>query len=220
MKAHITLTTSNKYIEHEILQRCLAHVTNLLNLSAPSIRTELKSVIHSIIANDEVYQSLMDGRLRGHMGLENPESVLPAIITKIADSMKVWVDKPRIVGKQIEGGLQVGILKSDFLDILGLPGTSYISPPSGRNITWLSWMLFDGMKVVILNHGIKFALTQQERQASRSKMALMYTGGGGWHVPHFAAGTSDDNFLTRAFETGLIYDEINTIIRHELERRM
>jgi hypothetical protein len=71
-------------------------------------------------------------------------------------------------------------------------------------LEWLDWLLTYGGKIIIHGHEVDFDLTNEERQKSRTGLALMRRGltvdDGVWRVPSQFRGTANDNFIIRSFK--------------------
>lgn len=104
----------------------------------------------------------------------------------------------------------------DYDEVGELPNASYISAKSGERIEWAKWLLTRGTSKIIENYRITYNPEIVEKGQSRSGQAIMVKAaksgkkskdngegvieGGGWYwsVPSEFAGTTTDNFLTKA----------------------
>jgi len=216
----LRLASSPDEIRRLILREAAARLAPAFDRAAPSIRGRVGALARTLIAATPEFKSLVDGDLRAHMGLADPESALAPVLDAVAAAVFVEVERPRASGVTIAGGISVGVLKSGFDDLIALSGSSYVSPPSGSRIRWLEWLLKAGDRIVIKNYGITFRLDPDERRRSRTGEALMFAGGKGWRVPPEHSGTEDDNFLTRAFEAPDVEDRLLRVFREEIEARL
>lgn len=161
-----------------------------------------------------------NGKLRGSFGLTpiTAKANVDAILYDLAESIVLDVKKLGYNNSGLTGGIEFGITKKDHTDIdFGLG--SYIDD-DGDFIEWLYWLLFEGTDNVILGFNIQFG--KYPKQRSRSTIAIMVRGEGGWSVPDEFAGTSGDNWITRTINgnSRAMIDFINTNFEEEFKKRI
>jgi hypothetical protein len=218
MKLSFDITDSYGDIENKLLGLFRDRLNDAFRRARPAIRKRIQVICDSLIKGSDEYESLRSGRLLGELGIPDVEARLQSILTTIKKSVAVTVTPVTIAGNKLVGGMNVGILKDSFADILGLPASSYVS--SGRYlIPWLQWLLIDGDQILVYTHEITFDLNTAQRARSRTGMALMRPGQG-WRVPPRYSGTIDDNLLTRAFSGSAVSDMLATIIQEEIQKRV
>jgi hypothetical protein len=212
------ITDSYGDIEKKILALFRDRINDAFRRATPAIKKRIQGVCDSLIKGSDEYDSLRSGRLLGELGIPDVESRLQSILSTIRKNVAVTTTPVRIAGNKLKGGMNVGILKDSFDDILGLPASSYIS--NGRYlIPWLKWLLIDGDQILIYTHEVTFDLNAAQQARSRTGMALMRPGEG-WRVPPQYSGTIEDNLLTRAFSGPAVGDMLANIIQEEIRRRV
>lgn len=210
---------SAKALEDAITEACRVHLNAVLAAATVGVKRSLGYVVRSLIEGTPEYQSLLTGDLRGEFGLDDPQPRLLEVLSVIERSMVVRHVPLKKYGRGLVGGMTVGILKSDYQDILSLTEASYVSQPSGELIEWADWLLTRGDEVVVFGYEIFKDLDPIQRARSRSGLALMRPGTG-WRVPSWAAGRPGDNFLTRAFDVSAAETLIAATIQREIEARL
>jgi hypothetical protein len=98
-----------------------------------------------------------------------------------------------------------------------LPEAKYVS--NQFEIDWLRWITVEGDMIIIQDFEITYDLTDAQIRASRSKEALMKKGGT-WQVPEAFRGFLQSNFLTKAFDTQAVKDEVTAIILGEFVKHV
>jgi hypothetical protein len=199
------------------LMNCLRdEINRVVAFSCIPIKYALKPIVKIAIESTLEYQSLCSngGLLRKNLGLEYPAFDMDKIIELIQENMEVKPVKVTVRGIQLVGGLQVGILRTGYGDILGLPDSFYDS--NGHKIEWLNWLLTKGDGIIVSGYRYRDA-SGRGRAGSRAG-GLMYKGGA-WRVPPQFSGTARNNFLTRAFDVPYIQQEIGLVIENELSKR-
>jgi hypothetical protein len=211
--ANISVSVSLKdtaALERGLLEALAKHLSGAIKRSLAPIKSRLGEVIGQAIQACPEYASLLNGRLRGELGVVNAEPVLKAIIRNIAGGVQVTSLGAQRVGSKIEGGLRIEILKGDYSEVLGVRGGSFKSE-GGYDIDWLEWLTLKGDSIVVADH--RFVTGFPER--SRTGMGLMQMPGS-WRVPAEFSGTSEDNWLVRALIA--VEPEIGKILGEELQK--
>jgi hypothetical protein len=198
----------------DILRPILEAIAAKLNETLRKVESGLRPVFTTLIDNflrnsPEGEDLLHGGKLQAEMGVENPEQVLRNMVEALGAAMEIEVSPARVTGQNLSGGIAVRFSRTDFTDALSADGTSFVSRPSfgnrygkserpqGALVEWLRWLLFRGDQDIIIH--FHFAAGYPER--SRTGLGIMLPKGA-WHVPSEYAGTSTNNWLTRAFELG------------------
>jgi len=130
------------------------------------------------------------------------------------DIIEVWVQslfvtlKPiKIVGDSIQGGIQIGIFKAGWVDVLRRR-TANFTTEKKENLPWLEWLLLRGDQVIISDYHIAPGRGRAGGQIMVQK--------GSWSVPVEFRGTDDNNFANRAVLQSI--DGMENIINAELSR--
>jgi hypothetical protein len=200
------------------LMNCIRNEFNrVIILACPAIKEEIKPIVKEAIEITPEYDSLVTsgGTLRKHLGLVSPKADMEKIIEEIQNNIEV---KPiRVVRRAvgITGGLTVGILRTGYGDILGLPSAQYDS--NGHLIEWLNWLLTKGDGVIISKYHFRNA---GGRGLKGSRAGGLMFKGGTWKMSPQYSGTQKDNFLTRAFEDKFVQQAIANVIEKEITSRL
>lgn len=215
----IEITTTDSQIEAEILRCMKDEMDIVLRHAAAAIQVDIANLTDQLIKETPEYASLLSGQLMGELGLADPRSKMNAILAAIRNGIQVWTTPLRVVGRRIDGGLNIGVLTENYREILDLAEASYVSEPSGSTIPWLSWLIGAGDRIIVFNYDVEPALTPAQRSRSRSKKALMFKGKG-WRVPPNFSGVWTDNFLTRAFDVAGVESRLDLIVQNQINRRL
>lgn len=218
--ANMTLTVvdSTDKMTEKVINAFRLHLNSVFKRAASSIQRRLGEVCESLITRSEEYNSLLSGQLLGELGVPEIRTKLDRILTTIKNSVTVeWTPIIR-QGSELSGGLVFKMIRSDFLDIIGLPESYYLTE-KGTTIPWLEWLIMEGDRIIIIGYDVKLNLTPKERSSSRTGLALM-THGSGWRVPPQWSGTVQDNFITRAFVHSEFERLLLEIVRQEIIGRL
>jgi hypothetical protein len=178
------------------------------------IRRKLLDKIGELILAAPETNDLINGDLGEELGLIDASAFIDTMIQAIQNSVSFTTERVGYIGTRfVSGGYEIGILKSDYSDILSLSGASY-NTDNGVNIPWLNWLLLAGDSPVI--YGWRIDFNPHNTGASRTGVIMVRDPGGSWGVPSQYSGVQDDNFLTRALNS--IVNDIDAIVRDEVER--
>lgn len=205
-------------LEQNFLANAQKAVTNevkkAIRKSLPKIQKTmtkaLRLLVRQRLVNTPEYQSIVGGTLRGELGLPDGQRRITTIIEQWIDNIGVNVSTR---AGAFLGSLSIHMIDSDYSDVLGLPEAElrYTNKAGQtKELQWLKWLLLEGDRVIVSD--FDFAPSRQ----GRTGLGIMVKRRGGWKVPSQFAGTSRDNFVTRAFDG--IEDDIEIIIRQELTK--
>lgn len=130
------------------------------------------------------------GSFAAELGLVSgtgPEAV-DAIVIAMTNSFAL--DIKNVDSKNLRGGVIAKFMPATFASLLYLP-EGVVSTDKGESLHWLRWLLLDGFKVIVTGYSFRFKNTGRSGGGYMKK-------GGVWRVPPEYAGTSSDNFITRA----------------------
>lgn len=185
------------------------HFDAALTKASLLIRTRVAAQIEQDILASPEYGQLLTGRLKGELGVVNPEAVIREVIKNI---------QAGIVVEKIPRGLVVRLLKTDMSEALTAAGASFISEGSrdgrrkGSRVDWLEWWLTRGQETILTN----FHFKPGPASTSRTGLGIMVEGGS-WKVPS-PGGTPANNFLTRALATTTA--KIERIMYEEVQKHL
>lgn len=188
-------------------------VGKALSVAAVIIHTRVRELVVGYLPNTPECRSLIGGDLQVLFGIANPAPIVSNIVRAVADSIVVQVLPPT---PQSMGYIQVQAIRSDYSDVLAVPGASYESISQRRGtstlVPWLNWLLLAGDTLVVADWGV---IRGQGFRSSRTGRAIMIPRSRGFHVPSNFAGTADNNFLIRAFDD--MADDIMNIMFNVLQ---
>jgi hypothetical protein len=218
LNINVSTADSSQKIEANILRSLQVHIDRAIRQSVHSVQLRIADTCEHMIENTREYDSLLTGELLGELGIPDVERRVREILNAVRVGVEVTAIPVTIQGAKLGGGMKIGMIRSSFEDLLGLPAAEYVS--NGRFIIpWLRWLLIEGDRIIISTHEITFDLSASDQARSRTGMALMRPGSG-WRVPPEYSGTIGDNFITRAFDGNAIREHVSDIIREEIQRRI
>jgi hypothetical protein len=194
-------TFNIKDSDDKIVKNILTQFKNALNKaisgSLPSIKKRIGELTKALIIATPEFDSIIRGQLRLDLGLIAPQYAMLQILDKLSQEIKITVTPMRIVGDELTGSMQIGIITDDYSNILNIPEAKYHS--GQYEIAWLDWLLTKGNTAIIADYNVRYF--QRPVNNSRTQTALMIKSksGGVWAIPTQFSGTADDNFITRAF---------------------
>lgn len=157
----------------------------------------IRQTVLSAIQSQPEYISLLNGSLKSQFGLPDSASRLNRILETIEKSLFVEYNQPKVNGTNINGGFFIGMVNSDFSDILSLKEATFITE-KGSPLEWLKWLLLEGDKTIIV--GYEFNIGNYPN--SRTGGGIMSPSfSGSWRVPPEFAGSFENNWITRAIES-------------------
>lgn len=175
------------------------------------IRKEIKDFIRSSILEQSTAIGLQDNsNLAYNLGIPIGEGERRArhIANTVANSASITFPRVRRVGKQIVGGIKIGIILASYEDVLGLTA-GIVRTDKGEELPWLKWLLKEGGKILIPKYYVRYV---HNAENSRSTGAYMIEGRReGWAVSPEYQGLENDNWFTRAFE-GVKQQEFLTLM--------
>lgn len=187
--------------DNEISNKINTAILQELNSRLPTVFKEaseyIRQTVITAIRSQPEYGSLIGGALKYEFGLPDSLSRLQTIVATIEQSLFVEYDKPKISGNNIIGGFFIGMVNSDFSDILSLKEATFITE-KGTPLEWLKWLLVEGDKTIIIGYEFNIG----NKLNSRTGGGIMSPSfSGSWRVPPEFAGTLENNWITRAVES-------------------
>ena len=192
-------------------------ITRKIKREAPKIKNTvtdgIRQVVRERLVATEEYGSIVAGKLRGELGIPDASRRFMAVVDACVNGIYVETQ----VGTVPLLSMNIGILASDYGDVLSLPEASYTysSTRGGGEIPWLAWLLLEGDRRIVN----RYEFTPNIKRGSRTGMGIMKTKKRGfWQVPSEFSGTAVDNFATRAF--GNIDGAIDKIVEKAVKERL
>lgn len=204
----LELVESDKEIEKKIIKAFRQEITTRISRAARKLKPSMRSILERVIKSQPEYAALDGGRLAGDFGLIDGKASADAIIRVWLDSLKIRVLPTRQVASTLRAGLTIEAIKADYSDVTVLPDAIVVTN-KGQELPWLEWLLLLGNSSIIMEYDVFYNARNQTR--SRSGQAIMARRRGrSWSVPNEFSGVQDNNWITRAIDSG--DDEIEKTI--------
>lgn len=214
MKFTFNLIDSNSTIQKEILYSIRDTLDMSIKKSLPSIKNNIKQIVKEALTNEPEYQSLVSGKLKYEFGIPSSQQV-NNIIDLWINNILVNYNGIKVSARGLNGTLSLDMIKSSYDDVLANDNAIVIDSVSGVALPWLEWLLLYGGKIIVRDYRVKMGSNNR----SRTGMAVMVeSSGSNWRVPTEFAGTSNNNWVTRAINK--IDNKILDILETELEKSL
>lgn len=214
MKLSFNLLDSTNVITKNILSILRDELNKAFVSAIPNIRTKIKDLIKEALITEPEYSSLISGKLKYEFGIPTAKKV-DSVIDIWIQNIIVNYSAPVVRSSTISGGFSISAIQSDYSDVLSNDSAVIVDSVSGAVLPWLEWLLLSGGQIIVRNYRVKMG----SNRASRTGMAIMVESpGDSWRVPPEFAGTSNNNWVTRALSK--IDDKILDIIQLEIERKI
>ena len=191
MSLSIRLTETTANIEKKILRALVGEANSGFLKSVTRAKEPIKVIVRNALQSCPEISSIDGGKLRADFGIPVGEDATTPIVNAIADSISFIAQKFSIKGKNISGGVTIGIQPSSFVNLLNLGRTE---TERGGSIPWLQWLLTAGDSIIIADFGVEYG------PYGRSGMGAMRVKRRPFKVNSAFSGTATDNFITRALE--------------------
>lgn len=205
MRIFLKILESDKKLENSILEELSIEINSRVRKNLRATEFKMKVAIGNWIRQQpEVADMLANGTpgsLNAQLGFPAGQAGLSinSIIDAVVNSISFDI-KP--LDRKLRGRIEINIQPSTFFNVLNLPA-AVIFAESGP-LNWLSWMLKEGTKTIVFDYEYK------PSKFGRSGGGYMKKGGI-WRIPPQFAGTTEDNFITRAFRDR--EDELSQILQ-------
>lgn len=192
MTLSLVITDSIQTIEQNISAAIADLANDIIRRNINQISSSVKNLIPNWISAQPEIQSLLSNDVNSLVGVfgisDSPQSIVNSIINSVVSSTEI---KHVPYSKTLKGGLELRFQPSNFANLLALPEghTKY----SGGDLHWMDWLLQRGDSIIVVNYQYN-----PQTGLGRSGLGNMI-GGGAFRVPPQFSGTSDNNFITRAF---------------------
>jgi hypothetical protein len=196
MRFSLKLLENSKEIEQKILRAMLPEVVSLMNSGMTKLKTNLPTIVRNAIIAAPEYTSLSLGKLRYEFGIDSVDSKLASLISVWSTNIQYNYQAPTIVSNRIKSSFSANMIRADFSDVLYTDFAAVVDTVRGYTLPWLEWLLLEGNKTIVRNYEVIMG----PNRASRTGLALMKPSKKSWKVPSEFAGTSNDNWITRAID--------------------
>jgi hypothetical protein len=184
------------------------------------VTKKVQDKIQRYLLSSGTIQSILSGRLRSDFGLSYSDatSSVNSIIKHISENIFVSL-KYSYKGANIANFI-LELLPLGINELSSLPEGNYISSGKygGGDVTWLTWLLTQGTKVIIGDFYVFDGISGTSR-SNESVMQKVKNGSSGFRIDPGFAGSEDDNFVTRALSPIIpeIKDEIFKTFKEALK---
>ena len=189
MSISFKLIDSVANIEKKMLRAIVDEANKGFLKSIVKAKEPIKVIVRSALEASPEISSLNGGTLRADFGIPIGKDVTTAIVTSVAESITFMTQKFSLKGRNISGGVTIGIQPTSFVNLLGLGNTEL---EKGGSIPWLQRLLTSGDSIIIADFGIDYG------PKGRSGMGSMTVKQRPFKVDSSFSGTATDNFITRA----------------------
>lgn len=160
----------------------------------------IKSITIKILYQTDFYRAFIgDNTLSGELGIPSGEnkSRIDAIFVALVDQIEINITPLVYRQGRTSGGIQVLIGPDAWEPLLEIAEANIQT--SEYDLEWLRWVLKQGDKIIVSEHFVSFGIN-----LGRSGSAIMISDpGSSWRVPPEYSGTTNDNFITRAFKDNI-----------------
>jgi hypothetical protein len=214
MRIELNITNSEKEIENAILSSIKDAVQDIFKLSIPSIKKSISTRVYNALTSEPEYQSLVSGKLQYEFGIPSSAQKVNHIIHIWSDNIVIETIPVKLAGSSIVGGFSLGMINSDYSDVLSDDSATVVDSKTGSILPWLEWLLLYGNRIIVSNYEVKVGPSPY----SRTGLAIMKPSKKDWRVPAEFAGTKENNWVTRALNR--LDEEIPNIIKQEIEKNI
>lgn len=192
----LKILENDKQIISNILEALVPEVDNYLKKALKNIRNSLPETIRNALYTTPEYKSLIGGQLQYEFGIPNPTSAITNIIGIWSNNIVVTYNSPTISNSRIKASFSVSMIRSDYADVLSSDDALVIDNLRGYQLPWLEWLLLEGNRTIISKYQVQLGPSR----SSRTGYAVMKPSNKSWKVPSEFAGTTTNNWITRAID--------------------
>lgn len=211
MKLQLRLLESDADISNQILIAIKDILNTAFNRSIKNLKVKIPQQVKNAIISEPEYQSLISGKLQYEFGIPDATTKVNKILDIWSNNINVNIIPVTISGNRLRGGFAINMIQSDYGDVLGDDSANVVDSKSGAVLPWLEWLLLYGNKIIINNYQVQVGPNKN----SRTGLAIMVSSKESWRVPPEFAGSTDNNWITRALSK--LDSTISNIIQQEIE---
>lgn len=188
-------------LENAFLTEFADYLNKSIGNAVNIVRAKIPVFVNDRIKNSQEYFDITSGFAFGEIGQPGISKVVEGVINAIIAAIQVKIEPCVVRNNQIEGAIEIGILRKDFAEVLAVNGVQFTSVNSrgiSTEVPWMKWLLFEGTAKVVSN--FKFSLDERNIKYSRTGTGIMFNNREGWNVPPTIAGIAENNWLTRCLK--------------------
>lgn len=213
MKFSLSLLEKNSEIRTAILEQMKIHLDMAMTKTINYIEPKIRILLREALQNEPEYGSLINGDLRKEFGIADVSNV-DRVIDRVVHSVTITKKNITINNSGLSGGITLNIVPSDYNGIIDDSAAFVVDDVRGYSLPWLEWLILKGGEIIVRNFEVRYGTNP----TSRSGDAIMVTSSKNWRVPAQYAGTTKNNWITRALST--IEDKVSDIIKTGLENSL
>jgi len=193
MSFSIKILESNSQINKQINKSLARDINRNLKKNQKRAENTIKSLIPLWIKEQPEISSILDQGVFGSLNAQfgfiqgTAAEAVEAICIAVANTVQIEFN----IKDNLQGGITFYFQPNDFANVLGIPQANI--PALSGSLPWLYWLLTQGTATIISGY------TYQPDNSGRSGGGTMVSGKA-WRVPPQFAGTTEDNFIIRAFK--------------------
>lgn len=211
MRLSFNLLDSDSDIKREILNSLRIEIDSLFKKVLPSIKDKIRYEVKAALVSEPEYQSLISGQLKYEFGIPTSQQV-NNIIDIWINNISVDYSGVKTNNMGLAASLSLNMIESSYNDVLASEGAIVIDNLSGAALPWLEWLLLFGGKIIVRNYRVKLGPNSRSRTGNA---IMIESSGNNWRVPPEFAGTSSNNWVTRALSK--VDSKIIDILEKSLE---
>lgn len=215
MQFSLKLLESDATIKQMILDSIKDHLQTAFYKARLVLAKTIPAEIYKAIVAEPEYQSLLTGKLRYEFGIPESAQKVNDIVNIWANNVVVSVTPITLSGSGLKGGFSIGMIKSNYEDVLTSDSALVFDGLSKAVLPWLEWLLLYGSKIIVKNYTVQVG----PNPYSRTGLAIMKPAKENWRVPPEFAGTQNNNWVTRALDK-LDDSRIPNMIQTEIEKNI
>lgn len=213
MRFDITILESNNQITSAIIHSIKDVIGGAIKKSMNKIIDGVKEIVAESLRQEPEYGSLMSGKLKADFGIPD-SSMVQRVVDALVNTITV-TDIPITANKSgLGGGFVLTMMKSDDLSGVIYQDIASVSDIKGYTLPWLEWLLLQNNSPIVKNYQVKYGPSNY----SRSGLGIMIPSDSDWRVPPEFAGSSDNNWTTRAVDRS--EGQIYKLIQQSIEKHI
>lgn len=194
MKFKLTLLDQPSDITKKILGALQTEVSLTIDKAVPRITEDIKVLVADALRQEPEYTSLLSGTLKAEFGISDSSSV-EKIVEALVNTISVQSNKVVISGNGLKGGFSLTMMKSDDMNgVIYLDSASVVDNQKSYILPWLEWLLYENNRPIVKGYTVDYTSSPY----SRSGLAIMVPDSSNWRVPPEFAGSTRNNWTTRA----------------------
>ena len=151
LNASVELTNFDKEFEKNIIKEINKKIASVMQTVTQSIKEKLKIELIQAIGSSPTWVAVKSDILRGELGIAN--------VSSLDNILEVWGDGIQvsyIPGVKTLGVIKIGMIASDYSDVLSLPESTIIAVGKRNGsvelLEWLRWLLLESTQVIIADY--------------------------------------------------------------------